>query len=157
MSLPLRYQRVVSGGKECSEERKNSSFFFFFKKNCTARTKTKQQTTEQEARRGERLARRRAKEGTRGQTKTFSVQIKKKQQEIVLKRAHPSLQTLTVREVKVRHMPPKPLKVRAMKIRTESSAQGTQNTETNRGCERRRELSCCEEHGGGTLHSPFGL
>lgn len=30
--------------------------------------------------------------------------------------------TLTVREVKVMHMPPKPLKVRAMKIRTESSA-----------------------------------
>lgn len=29
---------------------------------------------------------------------------------------------LTVREVKVMHMPPKPLKVRAMKIRTESSA-----------------------------------
>lgn len=102
------------------------------------------------------MARRRAKEGTRGQTKTFSVQIKKKQQEIVLKRAHPSLQTLTVREVKVRHMPPKPLKVRAMKIRTESSAQGT-NTETNGGCERGRELSCCEENGGGTLHSPFGL
>lgn len=31
--------------------------------------------------------------------------------------------TLTVREVKVMHMPPKPLKVRAMKIRTESSAE----------------------------------
>lgn len=35
---------------------------------------------------------------------------------------HTSVCTLTVREVKVMHMPPKPLKVRAMKIRTESSA-----------------------------------
>lgn len=35
------------------------------------------------------------------------------------------LQTLTVREVKVIHMPPKPLKVRAMKIRTESSGKDT--------------------------------
>lgn len=38
---------------------------------------------------------------------------------------HTSLHTLTVREVKVMHMPPKPLKVRAMKIRTESSANNT--------------------------------
>lgn len=35
---------------------------------------------------------------------------------------HTSVCTLTVREVKVMHMPPKPLKVRAMKIRMESSA-----------------------------------
>lgn len=34
---------------------------------------------------------------------------------------HTTLNALTVREVKVMHMPPKPLKVRAMKIRTESS------------------------------------
>lgn len=38
---------------------------------------------------------------------------------------HTTLHTLTVREVKVMHMPPKPLKVRAMKIRTESSANNT--------------------------------
>lgn len=31
------------------------------------------------------------------------------------------MDALTVREVKVKHMPPKPLKVRAMKMRTESS------------------------------------
>lgn len=36
--------------------------------------------------------------------------------------AHTTVHTLTVREVKVMHIPPKPLKVRAMKIRTESSA-----------------------------------
>lgn len=41
---------------------------------------------------------------------------------------HTSVCTLTVREVKVMHMPPKPLKVRAMKIRTESSAKKTQTT-----------------------------
>lgn len=40
-------------------------------------------------------------------------------------KAHTTLRTLTVREVKVMHMPPKPLKVRAMKIRTESSANDT--------------------------------
>lgn len=45
-------------------------------------------------------------------------------------KARTSLQTLTVREVKVRHMPPKPLKVRAMKIRTESSAKGKQKKAT---------------------------
>lgn len=39
---------------------------------------------------------------------------------------HTSVCTLTVREVKVMHMPPKPLKVRAMKIRTESSAKKKQ-------------------------------
>lgn len=39
---------------------------------------------------------------------------------------HTSVCTLTVREVKVMHMPPKPLKVRAMKIRTESSAKKNQ-------------------------------
>lgn len=39
--------------------------------------------------------------------------------------AHTTVHTLTVREVKVMHMPPKPLKVRAMKIRTESSANDT--------------------------------
>lgn len=38
---------------------------------------------------------------------------------------HTTLHTLTVREVKVMHMPPKPLKVRAMKISTESSANNT--------------------------------
>lgn len=38
---------------------------------------------------------------------------------------HILLHTLTVREVKVMHMPPKPLKVRAMKMRTESSANVT--------------------------------
>lgn len=36
-----------------------------------------------------------------------------------------TLRTLTVREVKVMHMPPKPLKVRAIKIRTERSANNT--------------------------------
>lgn len=40
-------------------------------------------------------------------------------------KAHTTLHTLTVREVKVMHMPPKPLNVRAMKIRTESSANDT--------------------------------
>lgn len=39
---------------------------------------------------------------------------------------HTSVCTLTVREVKVMHMPPKPLKVRAMKIRMESSAKKNQ-------------------------------
>ena len=38
---------------------------------------------------------------------------------------HAAVHTLTVREVKVMHMPPKPLKVKAMKIRTESSANDT--------------------------------
>lgn len=38
---------------------------------------------------------------------------------------HTTLHTLTVREVKVIHMPPKPLKVRAIKIRTERSANNT--------------------------------
>lgn len=38
---------------------------------------------------------------------------------------HATVHTLTVREVKVMHMPPKPLKVRAMKIRTERSANNT--------------------------------
>lgn len=40
--------------------------------------------------------------------------------------AHATARTLTVREVKVMHMPPKPLKVRAMKIRTERSANNTE-------------------------------
>lgn len=40
-------------------------------------------------------------------------------------KAHTTMHVLTVREVKVMHMPPKPLKVRAMKIRTESSANDT--------------------------------
>lgn len=39
---------------------------------------------------------------------------------------HTTMHTLTVREVNVMHMPPKPLKVRAMKIRTESSANNTE-------------------------------
>ena len=34
---------------------------------------------------------------------------------------HTGKQTLTVREVKVKHMPPKPLNVKAIKISTESS------------------------------------
>lgn len=38
---------------------------------------------------------------------------------------HATVHALTVREVKVMHMPPKPLKVRAMKIRTERSANNT--------------------------------
>lgn len=59
-------------------------------------------------------------------------------------KARTSLQTLTVREVKVRHMPPKPLKVRAMKIRTESSAKGKQKKKKRQGRELRRELSRCE-------------
>lgn len=42
--------------------------------------------------------------------------------------ANITLHTLTVREVKVMHMPPKPLKVRAMKIRTESSVNKTDNS-----------------------------
>lgn len=44
--------------------------------------------------------------------------------------------TLTVREVKVMHMPPKPLKVRAMKMRTESSANGINESVNSAVCKR---------------------
>lgn len=65
---------------------------------------------------------------------------------------HATVHTLTVREVKVMHMPPKPLKVRAMKIRTERSAN---NTDVISGGSHRIRLTAKKHRN--VVPSPFGL
>lgn len=83
----------------------------------------RQEATERMSRQEARNYQNRTVRGRKSATNIKDIHLDKHLQQEDSK--HPKLHRLTVREVKVMHMPPKPLKVSAMKIRTERSKNNT--------------------------------